>query len=63
MFLPGELLPALDDVLVGPLYHVLLPGGSVGTVQLRADGWVWRSLSGGRSQRGGRAELEAWLAG
>ena len=62
MFLPGQPLPALDDVQEGALYHVLLNDQSVATVQRRADTWNWRSLTAGNAIKGTRAELEAWLA-
>ena len=60
-FLPGLPLPDLHEVQVGPLYHTTLPDGRIATVQLTGDGWVWRSLTGGRVLRGTRSELEAWL--
>jgi hypothetical protein len=49
MFLPGQLLPALDDAQEGALYHVLLTDGSIGTVQRRSDLWNWRKLTAGNS--------------
>ena len=62
MFLPGQPLPALDDVKDGVLYHVLLSDQSIATVQCRSDTWTWRKLSAGSPLKGTRAELETWLA-
>jgi len=61
-FLPGQLLPDLDLVEDGQLYHVLLSDNTVGTVQRRGEVWVWRRLMGGISQRGDREALQVWLA-
>ena len=61
MFLPGQPLPALDDVQEGALYHVLLSDQSIATVQRHANTWNWRNLTAGSTIKGTRAELEAWL--
>jgi hypothetical protein len=61
MFLPGQPLPALDDVQEGALYHVQLSDQSIATVQRRADTWNWRKLNAGSTLKGTRAELETWL--
>ena len=62
MFLPGQPLPALDEVQEGALYHVVLNDQSVATVQRHADTWNWRKLTAGSALKGTRADLEAWLA-
>ena len=61
-FLPGQPLPALDDVDEGKLYHVVLTDHSLATVQRRSDTWTWRKLTAGNTLKGTRAQLEAWLA-